>query len=624
VVIPRLNLPSDAGADVIQQPEASVTQQPDFDTSEVMSATKDNWPTGPGGASAAFDGNKNTSVAIPKGDSVVFTFPDVTGGYDNSDTTRSTLRFTSVGKMTVSDGEFTTFANVTGSKADYTINLGSPEDFNQSVRFFADNDGSGGQVYEVQWTHELEKAITLNRIDDTTLNTTDVVLAAVGELGYDMLPIKALVAKVEAITPATDALPHSVFEDIQMRFIDEPSGDKDSWRNEATYEAAALRYVDEGISLNFVVDRLFTWSELEADLALASRSYAFYGPEGHELHFIEGADTLAAITPVATFTLPGAPNPNAVQSPGAPLMERTPLSQLVNTVRLYHTRDWMLSRSADLEERFMAFVEASNADALARFGRRINDSAPVVAWPISRASYIGEYTPAGSEGTNYSVYFQSGYAGFPQQKIERSTLYNYGLTTEATWMFRFKLVGEHSEELRLFNVGGPPFNSNGGGTKEYRWANLNAPPFDRWFEGFVTWKQSTQALKFYLQTAGTGGAIEQTPESKPNDGVVTLQDNTFWSRKWPAAGTVWHDTAIWDKALTEAEIQDVVKGGAAYPDISSNGGSYVSSANLKNWWRWGWAGPGSPLSDLYQDYAGTADHDVTSGWDESDIIESSP
>jgi hypothetical protein len=639
VVIPRLNLPSDAGAEVVQQPEASVTQQPDFATSQTMQATKDNWPTGPLAKQAAFDGNKNTSIAIPVGDGVLFTFPSVTGGFSNSDTTVSTLKFTSSGKGTITNGGITTFANVTGSKGDYTIHLGSPEDFNQSVLFLADNDGAGVQVFEIQWTHELSAAISLTRTDDTNLATSDVVLSSAGEVGYDMMAIKSLVAKVEVLTPSTDSLPNNVFEDIQMRFLEEASGEKDLWRNASNYATAQQRYIDEGISLNFVVDRQFTWTELEADLALASRSYAFYGPEGHELHYMEGADTLESLTPVATFNLPGTPNPNAAQSPGAPLMERTPLSQLVNTVRVYHTRDWIQPRGQDLEERYQGFVEASNTQARARFGRRIDGDAPIMAWPISRASYVGEYSATVPQGTNYSVYFQTGYQGSPQQKIERNTLYTYGISTEATWMFRFKLMGQISEELRLFNYGGPPFNSSyaiaqfstyfqvylvAGGIKDYRWPSLNVAPFDRWFEGFVTWKQSTQELKFYLQTGGTGGAAEQTVQSKVLDQTVTLQDNTYWSRKWPAAGTVWHDTAMWDKALTLAEIQDVVKGGAAYPNISSNGGSYVSSSNLKNWWRWGWEGPGSPFSDLYQDHKGTAHHDNSAGWDESDIIASSP
>lgn len=639
VVIPRLNLPSDAGAEVVQQPEASVTQQPDFTTTQTMQATKDNWPTGPGAAAAAYDGNLNTSYSLPVSTAVIFTFPSATGGFDDSDTTVSTLTFTSDGKLTVSDGGIVTYANVTGGKNTYTIHLGSPEDFNQSVKFSADADGYGGQIYEVKWTHELSKAITISRSQDTSLNTSDVVLSSAAEVGYDMMAIKSLVAKVELLTPATDALPNNVFEDIQMRFLEEASGEKDSWRNATTYDAAETRYIEEGISLNFVIDRQFTWTELEADLALASRSYAFYGPAGHELHFIEGADTLESLTPVATFNLPGTPNPNAAQSSGAPLMERTPLSQLVNTVRIYHTRDWIQPRSADLEERYLAFVEASNAQALARFGRRIDGDAPVLAWPISRASYVGSYQEEVAEGSNYSVLFQDGYS---TQRMELIGVGNvWDLSPDFTMMYRIKLTGTISSTYLLTNMwaptGGNSWTVNFGNAefyvrlfdtvgnqKWYKWDGYMGSVAETWFEIFITWEESTQSLKMFRQEASTGGVEEITPDSKDYDQTLALGNNGRSIRMEPPEGAVWHDTAFWATALTEAEMNDVVRGGAAYPDISSDAGSYVSSSSLKNWWRWGWAGPGSDFADLYQDYAGTKDLTGSSGWDESDIVEASP
>lgn len=406
VIIPRLNLPSDSGAEVIQQPETTVTQQPTFETDQTMEATKDNWPTGPGAAGAAYDGNNNTSYGIAQGDSVTFTFPGVTGGFDNDDTTVSTLTFTSAGAFTVTDGLLETYATVTGAKGTYTIHLGSPAAFNQSVKFIGGL--YGGQVYEVQWTHELSKAISINQINSTMVDTSDVVVAGTGEIGYDMLPVKGLVAKVDSAhgTYRSKALPNRVFEDVQMRFLGESLSEQSAWENETTYSSAQARYLAEGLALHFVIDRQFSWSELEADLALASRSYAYYGPSGHELHYIEGPDTLAAIAPIASFRLPGCPNPNAVQSPDSPMMERTPLSQLLNTVRIYHTRNWLMPRSADLEEKYDSFTEASSDEALARFGRRIDGDTPVLAWPISRGanwSPPSGWGPSGYSGGTHAA-----------------------------------------------------------------------------------------------------------------------------------------------------------------------------------------------------------------------------
>ena len=387
-LIPRLNLPSDA-VEVVDQPEASVTQQPAFGTNQTIEATKDNYPTGPGFASAAFDGNDQTGYSVPASggglkNSVTFTFPSVTGNFGNNDTTRSILNFISQGIFQVTDGVSVEFLASTGSgKGQYRIALGSPEEFNQQVRFI--EQGSGGIIYEIWWTHELEADISLDRTQDVGVATSDVTISSTGEAGYDMVPIKNVLFRVAAAynqTDETGALPNHVFKDIQIRFLGESQTDL-SWLNQPTYTAARLRYLANQIALHFVVDRQFAWAEMEADLALASRSYAFYGPSGHELHYIEDAAELEEIAPAASFNLPGTPNPNAAQSPGAPLLERTPLSQLVNTVRVYYGRNWLESRSADMEERFEAFVEANNAAAVALFGRRIDDAAPITAWPLA-------------------------------------------------------------------------------------------------------------------------------------------------------------------------------------------------------------------------------------------------
>jgi hypothetical protein len=292
------------------------------------------------------------------------------------------LKFTSSGPLQITDGGIGVFANVSGSKGDYTIHLGSPENFNQQVKFIS-TDAIGGQVFEVQWTHELEKAITITRTDDTEVNTTDVAVSSTGDAGYDMVPIKALVARF-AYKGDDPMNPADVMEDMQMRFLGEPQTDKDSWRNASSYATAKARYTAEGITCHFVLDRHFRWSELEAELAFQCRSYFHYGPDGHEIKFIEDADGLEAVSPAAEFRLPGTPNANATQTPGAPLMERTALSDLVNTVGIYHGRNWLADRVSDVENRFNAFTEQSNAQSVALHGEKRRTEGPYIAGPSSR------------------------------------------------------------------------------------------------------------------------------------------------------------------------------------------------------------------------------------------------
>jgi hypothetical protein len=368
----------------------TVTQQPDFSTSETLEAAKSNYPTGPGFASAAFDGNDQTGYSVAGDGSVTFTFPSVTGGnFVDSDTTRSVLKFTSQGIFQVTDGGVTEFLAATGpNKGSYTLNLGSPEDFNQDVKFIA--GPAGGIVFEVWWEHELSTTIDLTRDDDTEVSTSPVTLTSSSAVGYEMIPIKGLVARYDAASSNADvkALPDEVFQDLQERFLGEPRGDiaSSTWYNAASYAAAQARYNDLTIALHFVVDRLISWPELEAQVAKACRTYAFYGPEGHTIKFIEDATTLEGVTPAAEFLLPGVPNPNVVQAPGAPLMQRTSLTEMVNTVRVYHTRNWLLPRATDLEERYDSWVEASNAESVALHGVKQDMAGAVLAWPLAKGS----------------------------------------------------------------------------------------------------------------------------------------------------------------------------------------------------------------------------------------------
>lgn len=416
-IIPRLDLPSNAVDDNI-----AVTTQPDFSTTEEVEATKVNIPNGPGGSSAAFDGNENTSANIPSGTSVNFTFPSITGGtFTNGDTDRSILVFTSEGTIQWTDAGAVSYITTSGAKGSYRVVAPSEQSFNQTVRAIAQS--TGVEVYELEWEHELSTTI------DITRDTDAVVGGAVTSDfdGFILEPIRALLIKAgcfgdtaiggvdhlrspwqETDTDENDikvARPTTVFATLQRQLLEGAinqagsvaDADYAPFIDVPAYDAANARYIANDIRFNFVIDKPITWPELEAQLALQARSHAFYGPQGHQLIYIEDDSDLLGITPAAEFFLPGTPDPNAAQSAGTPLMERTSTADVVNTSRVYYQRNNLQDRTRELQDAFRSFLQESNADSLAVYGNRYDAESDLGLWAVSPHVAVGSsaYTASG-------------------------------------------------------------------------------------------------------------------------------------------------------------------------------------------------------------------------------------
>lgn len=442
-LIPRRNLP-DAAVEVTQE-DATVDTQPDFELDVVeVQATKDNVPTGPGFASAAFDGSLNTGYSVPGSSAVTFTFPSVPGGvFGNNDTIKSTLRFTSQGVFNVNDGGIVSYINVAGSKDSYRVVLGTPEPFNQSVRFSA--GPAGGVVYEIEWTHELETTNDVQRTVNTAISI-DVEVASTGDGGAVMIPIRAVLGKYDAQNDAnsTGAVfgtspwsegqsvgggvrnylltrPTSVFANLQRKYLAGlPRGtgsDPDTFDasysdfvNIDSYDAADLRFKANDIRLNFVLTEPWEWADLEAELAWQSRCHAFYGPNGHELIFMEDQDTAEAVAPSGTFLLPGTPNPNASVLAAGALIERTSPADIVNTVGMLYHRNWLATRSDSEGDRYLASTSGVNAGSVAVFGERLNPEGDMKAWAISPQAFL----PSGDASIGGGVVGQDTYSAAVQ------------------------------------------------------------------------------------------------------------------------------------------------------------------------------------------------------------------
>lgn len=56
---------------------------------------------------------------------------------------------------------------------------------------------------------------------------------------------------------------------------------------------------------------------------------------------------------------------------------------------------------------------------------------------------------------------------------------------------------------------------------------------------------------------------------------------------------------VWDKVLDSLELGEIASGTFGF-DLTTDSGTYSSSANLQHWWR-----PGADNTDIGADYAGT-------------------
>lgn len=419
VFVPAINAPA-SGVAVTKE---DVSQQPEFNSTSTVQATKVNVPTGPAFAFAAFDGSTDTGYFISTGspNQVTFTFGTLgLGEFSINDTIKSTILLTAaVGGISPSivveapaGSVRFNLTSATGGPTTYRLVLNTTVAYNASIRFAA---ASGNiTIYEVAWEHELEGEIDLNRSTDTEIDVE--VAGSGGDDGLIMEPIRAVVYKANFAaggspiganvgTSSQDkgplgglvagpgfveqngisddgaedwVTPARVFADLQRFLIEDNDGksslDRTNYSefvNVASYEAAHERYKALGIEFSFVLDKPVAWEDLEEQLALQCRSHAFYGPQGHELVVLEDAATLAEVTPSQVFVLPGVEGTNVAPSSSA-LLARTGVSDIFNTAKAYYDRNWLAQPRLEINEQYFAFTKASNAESVGLFGA-LND-----------------------------------------------------------------------------------------------------------------------------------------------------------------------------------------------------------------------------------------------------------
>lgn len=383
----------------------AVTEQPVFGTTNKERMTsKINYGTGGTGANNANarDGNANTAVLVNPANVITITFNSPPAPFANDDTTTSTLHFicdTGVVDFKDSTGSIT-FGSSTGAAGTYRFTQPTPRDFNETIRMSA---AGAGNVQEVWWEHDLEADITLTRDTDVSVGTG--VSGEVGEVMQyaevvfrmppDMRGTHLLEQVVDAdgsdiVSPWRDtetargatqqpiSRPAAVLAGLQSHLLGIDG--RLNTINQASYDSADQRHEDEGIRWNFVLlEPIKSWSELEAMLADQTRTDFYYGPSGHEMVFREPLSIVEAETVLQAFVLPGLPGANTFTGSG-PTIERTPVSDIINTVMVDYSPDYSLSRTSPT---WQGTIEVADDDSVTLFGEQVDPQGRFGFWAHS-------------------------------------------------------------------------------------------------------------------------------------------------------------------------------------------------------------------------------------------------
>lgn len=377
---PLAGLPTD----VSQQPEFGTTAQERL-TSSINRATGG---TGAGNEDLR-DGSLETGQAFSAGDVKTLTFPDAPAGFDNADTTRSVLHIVGNGNgsaginFTNSTGSTLFFAMTSAVATTYAVTQSAPRAYNATIRIAAPSSGGGGQVIEVWWEHDAATDIDLTRTQDVKLVSSDVAIGPEMQFAELVMKIGPAASRIHTMAPSGDVILGQSFAFPTLvsseKFLDVTAqvpyptnvmiglhtllGSVEGTVNaidRGSYEAAHQRFVDKNIRINLVWDdesRPSSWTELERRMGEQTRSFMYYGPSGHQILFMEDASGIEALPVIQEFRLPGSPGANTVGA-GAPLLERTRATELVNNIEI----QWDPDSLTDVPARVVSAEVAESVD----------------------------------------------------------------------------------------------------------------------------------------------------------------------------------------------------------------------------------------------------------------------
>jgi len=386
--------------------DVEVTQQPTFSTAgKERLSSKLNYPTGGTGTdnANARDGSEETAATLGVSDVITLTFNSAPSPFANDDTTNSVLHVIVQGNVDFTDSTgsiaFGSAVGTGGVTKQFRFTQASPRDYNATVRCVGAG-GSGGSVAEVWWEHDLEVDITLDRDDDVVVGPAGAsaplgpvlqfarLVARVPTLSSNALLTSMRNAAGQIVTngyrvsdtalggaPFFKAMLPAAMAGLQGFLLGSPEGNSDKI-NDASYDTARDDLNAADIRLNFVLlDRLNSWAELESQLAAQSQCNMHYGPSGHEILFMKRVSGFEAEDVRQSFRFPGVPGANILRGAG-PMMERTPLTEIINTVQVRWQPDL-------LPREFINVTSGQDAGAVAIHGLLERPEGPYEFWAVS-------------------------------------------------------------------------------------------------------------------------------------------------------------------------------------------------------------------------------------------------
>jgi hypothetical protein len=431
---------SDPNAPVFFDPlgeEIDVTQQPTFSTtSKDRLSSKLNYPTSGTGTDNALarDGSTETGASLGVSDVITLTFNSATSPFADDDTVASTLHVVTQGNIDFTNaGGGTTFGQANGSggvNRTFRFTQAAARDYNATVRCVGAG-GSGGSVVEVWWEHDLETDVDLDRDNDVVvgggadvgeiLEYAEVVVKLPTTSGNSILG-NALDASGSLVSNpwrerdlgSTDwrARPPAVMAGLQSYLL----GEEGSLNtiDSASYDRADAFYSDSDYRLNFVlINRVNTWTDLEAQLAEQSRAHMFYGPSGHEILYMQEGSGLGDIAVKQSFRLPGVPGANCRRG-GAPIMERTAVSTAINIFEINWHFDYAPGRS-----KYLNTISAQEADSVDAFGERRDPRGVRRYWALSPIAGHPTYSAA-AQVSGLTQFYADRYA-YPSTRFSVDT-----------------------------------------------------------------------------------------------------------------------------------------------------------------------------------------------------------
>lgn len=400
-----------------------VKQQPAFTSTQTL--TKINYPTGGTGTNNALirDGAVETGITLADSEVVTVTFNDAPAPFANGDTIESHLFIWAEGALLITDASGgTTFATIAqqGSVVLYRFTQSTPRAFNATIRMVG--QAGGATIAEVWWEHTLSAAVQNTRTADVLIGgssnpASGVVLGAPLEQAELVIRVNTGNGNDQlGRTYATRASGASLIGRFRVNDTTDPQFDitDPNWItfpppvllalqsyylgprfgsfldvNSGSYQTAQERYTADNTRLGFVLNRkLESWSDLEQQFGLQTRSHVYYGPSGHEIVYQESASGFSASGVIQEFRLPGVPGANCMKASQRSLLERTRVDEIVNQALIL----W------DEELVFRAFqksTSARNQESINLFGTRDDPRGRLEFWAHAPFPENSGYTAEG-------------------------------------------------------------------------------------------------------------------------------------------------------------------------------------------------------------------------------------